>query len=190
MDEADQAVQRLRTQRTQRQSQLQAKQGVKKQSTYKDAMNRRSTITGKQRGLSAGGVRAYAYQAGALSSLFGGNQKPRLATEKVDLRKEKQTAMDWIKGETKKYNVNAITQEIEMNIQSAINKVNKTQRRLQQNQNRQIRAVNKVNQLHDALTADKEKGVASAQRVEELLKSSAAAFEAFDEANKERIKDY
>lgn len=153
-------------------------------------MNRRSTITGKQRGLSAGGVRAYAYQAGALSSLFGGNQKPRLATEKVDLRKEKQTAMDWIKGETKKYNVNAITQEIEMNIQSAINKVNKTQRRLQQNQNRQIRAVNKVNQLHDALTADKEKGVASAQRVEELLKSSAAAFEAFDEANKERIKDY
>lgn len=39
-----------------------------------------------------------------------------MATEKVDLRKEKQIAVDWIKDQTKKYNINAITQEIEMNI--------------------------------------------------------------------------
>jgi len=47
-----------------------------------------------------------------------------------------------------------------------------------------------VNQLHSDLTADKEKGISSAKRVEELLTSAAAAFEAFDDANKERINDY
>lgn len=61
---------------------------------------------------------------------------------------------------------------------------------MQQNHNRAIRACNKVNQLHEALLADKEKGQLSAQRIEELLKTSTAAFEAFDEANKQRIIDY
>jgi hypothetical protein len=35
--------------------------------------------------------------------LFGGSAKPKLATEKVNVRKEKEKAMAWIKEESIKY---------------------------------------------------------------------------------------
>lgn len=69
-----------------------------------------------------------------------------MATEKIDMRKEKQVAMDWIKNETKKYSVTHITTEIELGIQASINKVNKSQKQMQQKQIRQLRPVNKVEQ--------------------------------------------
>jgi len=35
--------------------------------------------------------------------MFGGSAKPKLATEKVNVRKEKEKALGWIRDELKKY---------------------------------------------------------------------------------------
>jgi len=52
-------------------------------------MTRRSTITGKQRGLSTSGLGRIQHNTVGLSSLFGGNAKARMRVEKIDMRKEK-----------------------------------------------------------------------------------------------------
>lgn len=47
-----------------------------------------------------------------LSFLFGGSAKPKLATEKVNVLKEKEKAMGWIKDEQKKYDLEMLKQDL------------------------------------------------------------------------------
>jgi hypothetical protein len=68
------------------------------------AAHRRSMLTGKLRKLAdtrSGGPRHF--QKDDLGFLFGGSAKPKLATEKVNVRKEKEKALGWIRDEIKKY---------------------------------------------------------------------------------------
>jgi len=43
--------------------------------------------------------------------MFGGSAKPKLATEKVDVRKEKEKAMEWIRAEVKKYDPTSMKED-------------------------------------------------------------------------------
>jgi hypothetical protein len=52
----------------------------------------RSSITNQQR-----------YSKDDLGFLFGGSAKPKLATQKVNVRKEKEKALAWVKEESIKY---------------------------------------------------------------------------------------
>lgn len=47
-----------------------------------------------------------------LSFLFGGSAKPKLATAKVNILKEKEKAMAWIKDEQKKYDLEVLKQDL------------------------------------------------------------------------------
>ena len=70
------------------------------------ASHRRSMITGKQRMLSVTRSDVHSvkhYTKEDLGFLFGGSAKPKLATEKVNVRKEKDKALGWIRDEVKKY---------------------------------------------------------------------------------------
>lgn len=71
------------------------------------AAHRRSMITGKLRKLSENKISSLSlpkrHTKDDLGFLFGGSAKPKLATEKVNVRKEKEKAMNWIKDEIKKY---------------------------------------------------------------------------------------
>jgi hypothetical protein len=70
------------------------------------AAHRRSMITGKLRKLSENKMSLHGqqrYSKDDLGFLFGGSAKPKLATEKVNVRKEKEKAMAWIKEESIKY---------------------------------------------------------------------------------------
>jgi hypothetical protein len=65
------------------------------------AGNKRSSITGKLRKLTV--ERTQSVKKEDLGFLFGGSAKPKLATEKVNVRKEKEKAIAWIKDETRRY---------------------------------------------------------------------------------------
>jgi len=64
------------------------------------AKHRRSTVTGLLRGQREGSI-----DPEHLSFLFGGSAKPKLATVKVNVHKEKEKSILWIKHEQKKYNL-------------------------------------------------------------------------------------
>lgn len=68
------------------------------------AAHRRSQITGKLRMLSsARSMTRGMPQKEDLGFLFGGSAKPKMATTKVNVRKEKEKALGWIRDELKKY---------------------------------------------------------------------------------------
>jgi len=58
------------------------------------AKHRRSISTGMVRGQAQGAI-----DPEHLSFLFGGSAKPKLATQKVSILKEKEKAMAWVKDE-------------------------------------------------------------------------------------------
>lgn len=70
------------------------------------AAHRRSMITGKLRKLSENRssiTNQQRYSKDDLGFLFGGSAKPKLATQKVNVRKEKEKALAWVKEESIKY---------------------------------------------------------------------------------------
>lgn len=52
--------------------------------------------------------------------MFGGSAKPKLATEKVNVRKEKEKAVGWIRDELKKYDQQLLRQDIELSVQTIV----------------------------------------------------------------------
>jgi hypothetical protein len=85
------------------------------------AAHRRSQITGKLRHLSS--TKSFS-QVGRskqdLGLMFGGSAKPKLATEKVNVRKEKEKAVGWIRDELKKYDQQLLRQDIELSVQTIV----------------------------------------------------------------------
>ena len=47
-----------------------------------------------------------------LSFLFGGSAKPKLAKEKVNVRKEKEKALAWAANEQKRYDLQVLKQDL------------------------------------------------------------------------------
>jgi len=60
-----------------------------------------------------------------LSFLFGGSAKPKLATEKVNIHKEKEKALEWIALEQKKFNLDVLKQDLTSQIQTTVNNIKK-----------------------------------------------------------------
>jgi hypothetical protein len=63
-----------------------------------------------------------------LGFLFGGSAKPKLATEKVNVRKEKEKAITWIKDETRRYDQQILKEDINMSMQATVNNIKREQR--------------------------------------------------------------
>ena len=97
--------------RAQQFSDLDAKLGLARQvsldTAAETAKNRRSIATGMLRMQPQGAV-----DPEHLSFLFGGSAKPKLATTKVNILKEKEKAMAWIKDEQKKYDLEVLKQDL------------------------------------------------------------------------------
>lgn len=71
------------------------------------AKHKRSVTTGMLRMQAPGAI-----DPEHLSFLFGGSAKPKMATEKVNILKEKEKAMAWIKDESKKYDLDVLKQDL------------------------------------------------------------------------------
>lgn len=52
--------------------------------------------------------------------MFGGSVKPKLATEKVNVRKEKEKAIIWIQDEVKSYDQTKLREDINLNMQALV----------------------------------------------------------------------
>jgi hypothetical protein len=96
------------------------------------AAHRRSQITGKLRKLSENKLSSLSlpkkYTKDDLGFLFGGSAKPKLATEKVNVRKEKEKALAWVKDEIKKYDQQQMLEDVEMHMQSIAMTVRREQK--------------------------------------------------------------
>lgn len=86
---------------------LEIHQQVSVNTASETAKNRRSITTGILRTQTQGAI-----DPEHLSFLFGGSAKPKLASEKVNILKEKEKAMSWIKDEQKKYNLDILKQDL------------------------------------------------------------------------------
>jgi len=86
---------------------LELKRQVSLNTAAEAAKHRRSTTTGLLRGQAPGSI-----DPEHLSFLFGGSAKPKLATTKVNVLKEKEKAMGWIKDEQKKYDLGMLKQDL------------------------------------------------------------------------------
>jgi hypothetical protein len=95
------------------------------------AANRRSINTGQIRKLStfltATTAKDKNIDPDQLSSIFGGSVKPKLATEKVNVHKEKEKALEWIAFEQKRFDIDVLKSSINSQIQITVNNVKKDQ---------------------------------------------------------------
>ena len=90
-----------------------------------------------------------------LSFLFGGSAKPKLAKEKVNVRKEKEKALAWAANEQKRYDLQVLKQDLTSQIQTTVNNIKKEQRYIVGEEQRQIRRLDKVDQFHSSLQLQK-----------------------------------
>jgi len=60
-----------------------------------------------------------------ISTLFGGNQKPKMASKDQNVRRAKDEALAWIRDEIKRYDQGEIQQEIEDKTQITIINISK-----------------------------------------------------------------
>ena len=108
-------------------SDIEEKVGLQKQvsldTAAEAAKNRRSVTTGMLRMQPQGAI-----DPEHLSFLFGGSAKPKLATEKVNILKEKEKAMNWIKDEQKKYDLEVLKQDLTSQIQTTVYNIKKEQK--------------------------------------------------------------
>ena len=79
-----------------------------------------------------------------LSFLFGGSAKPKLATEKVNVLKEKEKAMAWVKDEHKKYDLEMLRQDLTSQIQTTVYNIKKEQKDIVNDEKRQVSRLDKV----------------------------------------------
>ena len=103
------------------------------------AKNRRSVTTGMLRMQPQGAI-----DPEHLSFLFGGSAKPKLATEKVNILKEKEKAMVWIKDEQKKYDLEVLMQDLTSQIQTTVYNIRKEQKDIVNDEKRQVARLDKI----------------------------------------------
>jgi primosomal protein N'' len=90
-----------------------------------------------------------------LSSLFGGSVKPKLATEKVNIHKEKEKALEWLAFEKKKFDIEVLRQNLTSQIQTTVNNIKKDQQDIMNEEQRQTRSLQKIDQLESDLRTTK-----------------------------------
>lgn len=83
-----------------------------------------------------------------LSSIFGGTAQPKQAEAQVDARRDKEEALAWIKNEIKRYDQAETILEFENKLETTITKIQKEQKEIVQEEQRQISRLAKVDFLH------------------------------------------
>lgn len=86
-----------------------------------------------------------------LSLMFGGSEQPRLRKKPVDVLKEKQQALIWIKEQVQLYDTEAMTNDFNNKMAENITRIKKDQENLIKEENRELSRIDKINQLHDQL---------------------------------------
>lgn len=158
------------------------------------AANRRSIYTGQIRKLSTVVSRADKdknIDPDQLSSIFGGSVKPKLATEKVNVHKEKEKALEWIAHEQKKFNTDVLKTSINSQIQITVNNIKKDQVDIMNDEQRQTRRLDRIDQLYTDLMATKRDVTSKNQTLDELTQKARQSFAKFNEVrgyNLEAIK--
>ena len=109
------------------------------------AEHKRAHHTGMLRGLpSKKALGSAQSDPDQLSFLFGGSAKPKLAAEKVDVRKEKEKALAWTWGEQKKYDVEILRTDLDNAVQTTVNNIKKAHKDIIADEQRQIRRLDKI----------------------------------------------
>ena len=134
---------------------------LKSQPSLETAANRashkRSFHTGLPRGLpSKKAIGTAQSDPEQLSFLFGGSAKPKQATEKVDVRKEKEKALAWALNEQKKYDIDLLKTDLDNQIHTTVNNVKKEHKDIITDETRQVRRLDKIDQMTGDLEATKE----------------------------------
>lgn len=88
---------------------------------------RKSHITGQIRGQVAKSQNPDKDLKLQVSSIFGGPQKPKAATQQVNVRKAKDEAMAWIRDEIKRYDQGEVEADMHLKLQATINNIQKEQ---------------------------------------------------------------
>lgn len=117
-----------------------------------------------------------------LSFLFGGSAKPKLAKEKVNVRKEKEKALAWAANEQKRYDLQVLKQDLTSQIQTTVNNIKKEQRYIVGEEQRQIRRLDKVDQFHSSLQLQKKQLEKKDVVAREFYEETEARFTEFDKA--------
>ena len=120
------------------------------------AEHKRAHHTGMLRGLpSKKALGSAQSDPDQLSFLFGGSAKPKLAAEKVDVRKEKEKALAWTWGEQKKYDVEILRTDLDNAVQTTVNNIKKAHKDIIADEQRQIRRLDKIDQMNGDLQSTK-----------------------------------
>lgn len=117
-----------------------------------------------------------------LSFLFGGSAKPKLATTKVNIMKEKEKAMTWIKDEQKKYDLEVLKQDLTSQIQTTVYNIKKEQKDIVNDEKRQVARLDKIDQFHTDLQASKTDVDAKNATIGDMSQRALQSFSQFDEA--------
>ena len=147
------------------------------------ASHKRSFHTGLPRGLPSKKAMGNAQNdPEQLSFLFGGSAKPKLATEKVDVRKEKEKALAWALNEQKKYNVGVLKNDLDNQIQTTVNNVKKEHKDIIADETRQMRRLDKIDQMKTDLDNTKDQVEAQGKTMESLAARASLSFQDFIDA--------
>ena len=111
-----------------------------------------------------------------LSFLFGGSAKPKLATEKVNILKEKEKAMSWIKDEQKKYDLEVLMQDLTSQIQTTVYNIRKEQKDIVNDEKRQVARLDKIDQFHADLVQTKTEVDAKNSKIESIQEKATQSF--------------
>ena len=148
------------------------------------ASHKRSFHTGLPRGLPSKKAigSAKLSDPDQLSFLFGGSAKPKLANEKVDVRKEKEKALAWTIQEQKKYDLDQLKHDLDNQIQTTVNNIKKEQKDMLQDETRQVRRLDKIEQMHTDLEATKAQVKAQGATMRDLAEKAKDSFADFNDA--------
>ena len=135
------------------------------------AKNRRSVTTGMLRNQHQGAI-----DPEHLSFLFGGSAKPKLATVQVNILKEKEKAMGYIKEEQKKYDLDVLMQDLTSQIQTTVYNIKKEQKDIVNDEKRQVGRLDKIDQFHADLCLTKSEVDNKNAQIEEISQKAQLSF--------------
>lgn len=114
--------------------------------------------------------------------MFGGSAKPKLATEKVNVLKQKEIAMAWIKEEQKKYDLELLKQDLTSQIQTTVYNIKKEQKDIVNDEKRQVSRLDKIDQFHTDLVSSKADVDRKSETIDNMAQRALNSFSQFDEA--------
>jgi chromosome segregation ATPase len=120
--------------------------------------------------------------------MFGGSMKPKLATEKVNVRKEKEKAITWIRDQAKNYDQAKLREELNLNMQSLVQQVKRDQKDIIADEGRQVGRLDKIQYLHDDLEHTKTAVTAQRDTMRDLKNKATEHFAEFDQARAQKLK--